>query len=46
VGLEREVAGVEEADLGLRDVALEGRNRQEASTWASCGSAAIQLGMS
>jgi putative tryptophan/tyrosine transport system substrate-binding protein len=22
------------------------RNRQEASTWASCGSAAIQLGMS
>jgi hypothetical protein len=28
------------------DVPLNGCNRQEASTWASCGSPAIQLGMS
>jgi hypothetical protein len=25
---------------------MTNRNRQEASTWASCGSPAIQLGMS
>jgi len=31
-------------DLAVRY--LDDRNRQEASTWASCGSAAIQLGMS
>ena len=36
------IADVEESI----ELSQEERNRQEASTWASCGSPAIQLGMS
>jgi putative tryptophan/tyrosine transport system substrate-binding protein len=38
------VGGSPQADAFRVDAVK--RNRQEASTWASCGSAAIQLGMS